>query len=123
MAMFEQLRPRITDPSKLSAVGPEKLLPLRQKFPSIPESNLQFLQEIGSGNIGGMQIYTGPIDPAFIYPIISEALAPVALFGDDYQSYFCFDTKHQYQVVEVDPTGELRPLDAPSEVFIQKYVD
>ena len=55
---------------------------------------------------------------------VDEALSSVILSGDDYQSYFYgFDTKYQYRVVEVDPTGELRPLDAPFEVFIQKYVD
>ena len=122
--MFEHLRAKITDPSRLSSTPAEIPLQLRVTYPHIPEAYLQFLQEIGTGDIGGMRMYSGPVNPDDIYPEISAELAPVILFGDDFQGYcYGFDTTRHFQLVEVEPSGEAHLLDESFEKFIEDYVD
>lgn len=85
----------------------EEIVRLRERYPGLPEEYLDFLCEVGSGDIKELQIYSGPTSAYGIYPCVDETLSHILLFGDDFQGHcFGFDVEKNYQVVEVDPSGK-----------------
>lgn len=99
---------------------------IRRSQPDVPKDYLEFLREVGAGEIGKSQynVYTGLIDPAEVYGETPPGLQNIALFGDDMQG-FCagFDTVN-WKVVEVDPTNMAAVPAANSfEEFIRKRID
>jgi hypothetical protein len=91
----------------------------------VPDDYLQFLQRIGSGEIGAAQytLYSGLVAPEEIYGDRPPELEHVALLGDDMQGYCAgFDTR-SWQVVEIDPTTmEPTPVADTFEQFIRQRI-
>ncbi len=107
MSIFDYLfRTRdVASLPKLTAAAQEKI---RTSFPGIPEDYVDFLGRIGYGNLGELQIYSAPIEPRDVFPCASEQLEAIVLVGDDLQGYcFGFDTTESYQLVELDPAGDI----------------
>jgi hypothetical protein len=61
-------------------------LSMREKFPNIPEHYLEFLKEVGVGNIGDdFAIYSEPVKPEEIFDneIVDAKLKKYLFIGDD----------------------------------------
>jgi hypothetical protein len=106
--MFEDIRPNIDNADSLARATTAELREMQRQFPGIPEDYTTFLRELGSGNLGEIQVYSGPIGPRDVYPLASGELEKVVLIGDDMQGYcFGFDVGNRFQLVEVDPKGQV----------------
>jgi hypothetical protein len=112
MTRIDEIRQRLSSTTKLTRLTPDELQKLRGEFPGRPEDYLQFLGEIGFGNLEAIFLYGGPIPPTDIYPRPKGDLSSIVLIGDDFQAYgFGFDVRNHFSMVEVDPRGnaESRP--------------
>lgn len=123
--MFEDLVAARTTSPALTSHDPSETARITAQFPGVPNDYPQFLQRIGSGEIGGGQytLYGGLIPPEEIYGDLPPELEHLVLFGDDMQGYCAgFDTR-TWQVVEVDPTTmELNPVADTFEQFIRQRI-
>jgi len=107
--MFTQIKDNIESVASLEQVSEADCNELRNKFPGIQEDYLNFLHQIGFGNLGDIQLYEGPVGPSSIYgEDLTERLDGLIVFGDDFQGYcFAFDSRDSYKVVELSPAGEI----------------
>lgn len=91
----------------LERLDKEEIQTLRNEFEGIPEDYLDFLHELGWGNIGDSlyKLYSGPVDPESIYgDDLEEYLKSILLFGDDYTGVNSgFIPAKNWIVVEVEP--------------------
>lgn len=106
MANFDDLstNPRFAG---LAKVPDCRLATMRHRFPGIPDDYVQFLSEVGSGDIGpgDFMLYDGLVEPRSIYGTVGKELNHLHLFGDDFQGFcFGFDPGDKWAVVEVDPS-------------------
>lgn len=105
MSIIDQLQRQFAG-SDLRQLTPAEISELKAETPELPQDYLGFLGMIGCGNLGELQVYSGPISPAFVYPQPKGDLSKIVLIGDDLQGYcFGFDTGRQGVLVEVDPRG------------------
>ena len=91
----------------------------------LPDDYLQFLTEVGHGDLGSLVIYSSPIDPAYVYSDArAESLKGLVLFGDDMQGFcYAFDLNAGYRVVEVDPRGRIdRTIEAGFGDFLRSFL-
>ncbi|WP_309397562.1 SMI1/KNR4 family protein [Cerasicoccus maritimus] len=97
----------------------QELDDIKGEHQGVPEDYLDFIGEIGSGDIydGGYKIYDGLVKPSSIYDEdTAEDLEGVLFFGDDYQGYCVgFDVNDDWKVVEYD--SSLGELDVIAESF------
>lgn len=108
MNRFDDVRGRIASIDALARLSSADVDGLRARYPGLPEDYLDFLVEVGSGDLGEFQIYSGPVPAPEVYPSDSGALGGVLLVGDDFQGYcFGFDRASDFRLVEVSPRGEV----------------
>lgn len=109
----------------LTPVSEARIAALLGEYPSMPADFIDFLVEVGAGNLGGdrYQLYDGLVGPDDIYGVVEDGLETVTLFGDDLQGFNNgFDTQN-WQVIEVDPTNATFQQVAPSfEAFIRDKI-
>ena len=110
MSMWNEIKKSVENVEGLTKLDANGAAALSSQFPGIPSDYLSFLQEIGFGNLGNIQIYSGPALCNSVYPQhVSDRLASIVLIGDDMQGYcFGFDIENQYRIVEVDDKGVSR---------------
>ena len=121
--LLAEIRKMIDDVGTLDRVPEDELKKLEIEFPGVPQSYLHFLSVFGKGDIGNLQIYSGPISPGDVYPKVSKELRSVVLFGDDFQGCcYGFDTTRGFRVVEVSPRGDVRLLEREFRNFIEFWV-
>lgn len=120
--MFEAIRAKIADPSRLILLPAEECLRLQHRFPALQPDYFEFLKTAGSGNLGALVIYHCPMESAEVYGSTrAEALSGIVLFGDDMQGYcYGFDLKEGGRVVEIDPKGN---IDHTIEPDFLKFLD
>lgn len=120
--MFEILRSKIVDPSKLIRLPTEECSRLQSRFPALPPDYFEFLKTVGSGDLGTIAIYNFPMEPVEVYGNArAEDLSGIVLFGDDMQGYcYGFDSKDGGRVVEIDPKGN---IDRTIEPGFLKFLD
>jgi hypothetical protein len=126
--MFEDLiSARAASPllASLTSHTPTETARISAQFPGVPDDYLQFLQRLGSGEIGvgKYTLYGGLVPPEEIYGELPPELEHLVLLGDDMQGYCAgFDTR-TWQVVEVDPTTmEPNPVADTFEKFIRQRI-
>lgn len=108
MGLFDKIRGRIPAGSQLPRLGTTDIGVLKDRLPGLPADYLQFLAEVGYGDLGEVQLHSGPSTAANLYAARSESLEGVLVFGDDKQGYcFGFDTNDGFRVVEISPSGEV----------------
>jgi len=120
--MFEEIKNELSD--QLGKLNDEEINILLTEFSGLPNDYLVFLKEVGYGNLGEIQIYSGPIPPNEVYPVNKE-LEGIILFGDDHQGYcFGFDSRDSFRVVEVDPKGSPdKSIESDFSSLIREYFD
>lgn len=108
MNAIDQIAKKIINRKNLTKVTPEQLKSIRLEYPGIPEEYLYFLGSIGYGNIGILQVYSGPVDPNSVFPKAIEELSSIHLIGDDAQGFcYGFNPKKGWVIVEVSPCGDV----------------
>jgi hypothetical protein len=108
MGKFDEIAQNIDNVEALTRASKEDIEAIRNKVPDIDNDYVEFLGEVGFGNLGDIQLYGGLINPSEIYPAPRELLDKVLLFGDDTQGYcFGFKVDEEMRVVEVDPKGSI----------------
>lgn len=90
---------------------------------SYPQDYVDFMHQIGFGNLGSLQIYNAPINPESVYPAHVQQLKTVVLFGDDFQGYcFGFDIADGMRVVEINPRGDVdKSVELSLKLFIRTH--
>ncbi len=121
--MFEDIYIKIHDPSELVQLTVEEISQLRSQYPQLPADYLEFLGEVGSGDLGNLVIYASPMSPAEVYGgSRSAGLDGILLFGDDMQGFcYGFDLKDDCRVVEIDPRGNVNRTIAPKFLSFVRY--
>lgn len=108
MSRFDDVRGRIASIDALARSSRAGVEIIRARYPGLPDDYLDFLVEVGSGDLGEFQLYSGPVPAPEMYPSGTGALAEVLLVGDDFQGYcFGFDRASGFRLVEVSPCGEV----------------
>lgn len=106
MGRLDDIRLKIAHAGSLSRLSEGDVVAIRSEFPGLPVEYLEFLQEVGFGDLGEIQLYSGPVEAASIYPSGAEPLTSILLIGDDMQGHcFGFDCDRNHQLVEIDPQG------------------
>lgn len=124
MGRYDDLQQSVTDLLvNLSPIGKDSARQLRSNHPGLPEDFIEFLLEIGAGEIGdGMfMLYNGLVQPMDIYgDEASEPLQAVLLFGDDMQGYCIGYITSNWKIWEINPLDwSMRPLADTFEQFIR----
>lgn len=122
---FYELWNWIDDPESLERLSEEKVSEIKRRFPGLPDDYIQFLREIGHGNLGVLVIYDSPIDPVYVYSEArAESLKGLVLFGDDMQGFcYGFDLQAGCRVIEVDPRGRVdRTIEAGFADFVRSFL-
>lgn len=107
---------------RLQRVDPTSIAALLEWLPGIPREYVDFLAEIGWGEIGNASymIYERVIPADEVIPGLEEVL----LFGDDFAGYLAgFDTRANWVIVEVDSAGDRDIVSETFDVFIRHKVD
>jgi hypothetical protein len=108
MAAFDDVKQKIEGVQRLTRLSETEAAALRSQHPGLPEDYVDFLVSVGYGDLGPLQLYSGPTQPGQVYPKSPPSLASLLLFGDDFQGYcFGFDVSESFRVVEVDPRGNV----------------
>ncbi|MCO6454945.1 MAG: hypothetical protein J5I93_06565 [Pirellulaceae bacterium] len=108
MSKFDAIVSNIDDTTSLVTLSDADVARLRNNYSWIDSDYLDFLREVGYGNLGELQLYNQPTPATSVYSVNGERLQSVLLFGDDMQGHcFGFDAENDYRVVEVTPRGEL----------------
>ena len=109
--------------SRLTPISEAEVISIRAQYPSVPEDYLDYLREVGYGDVGGgsYMIYSGLLQSDEIYdPETAEDLSRVAFFGDDFGGQCAgFDTSKNWVVVEVESIdNSLSEMSKTFEEFI-----
>lgn len=102
--------------SKLTPASEETVAEIKARCPGIPQDYLDFLREVGSGEVGesDFMIYEGPVAPEDVFGR-DDGLSHLLLLGDDFQGYcVAFDPTREWVVVEIDPTNRSVEVTASS---------
>jgi hypothetical protein len=111
MELFDRIRNRIPRARKLNSTD---IHALKEEYPGLPADYLQFLAEVGYGNLEEFQLHSGPSPADNFYPSNYKHLEGILIFGDDKQGYcFGLDVRDGFRVVEVSPRGEVSEEDDP----------
>ena len=72
----------------LTPVSPQELTELRERYPQVPDQFIEFLANVGFGEIGDCRymIYNGVAEPYMVYGE-TEGLERLLLFGDDFSGW------------------------------------
>lgn len=102
----------ITSPEDLGRISEEAINEYRSA--GYPNDYIDFLKEVGFGNLDEIQVYQEPTFASEIYPERRENLSKVRLIGDDMQGY-CFGYNCDEMIlVEVTPQGVIKEMAEPS---------
>lgn len=108
MDLFDRIRGQLSVVRQLPRLEAIDIGALRDRHPGLPADYLQFLAEVGYGDLGEVQLHSGPSAAENFCPAGSKGLESVLVFGDDKQGYcFGFDTIDGFRVVEISPSGEV----------------
>ena len=94
--------------SWLIPISEAEVISLRTEYPSVQADYLDYLREIGHGDLGdgSYMIYGGLLRSDEIYdPETAHDLRSILFFGDDFRGQCAgFDTSQNWVVVEVEST-------------------
>ncbi len=105
MARFDGLS-RSARLSKLTVVAPSRVDAIRSRYPWLPDEYLEFLRDIGAGEIGesSLMLYESPVPAKTIFG--HDAIPGVLAIGDDFQGYvYGYSPSADSSIVEIEPDG------------------
>jgi hypothetical protein len=126
MSMFINIKEKVEDLTLLMKATDKDVSAIKSNYPSIPDDYLEFLKEVGSGNLGILAVYSSPMKATEVYTSASESeLSSFVLFADDMQGYcYAFDKTANYRVVEIDPRGNVDySIEHDFLEFINSFID
>jgi hypothetical protein len=102
-----------------------------EKYQNTPSDYVDFLREIGYGEIGDgyFMLYSGFVNPSDIYDQTkADKLRYILFIGDDFNGRCIgFENSHLWELVEVDENQKINFLNISFEEFIRdkitKYID
>ena len=111
----------------LTPLDKHSIQKMKEENPGIPGDYLEYLQNVGWGNIGeSYMVYSGPIDPEDIFGVREDAnLEHIALFGDGF-SGDCdgFSIEKNWELVYIDHVSlKVYTWDLTFEAFIKKKIN
>ncbi len=110
MGRFDSIRNNIPNAESLRRLSTSEVEILRSRHPGLSEDYLEFLREVGFGNLGKIQLYSRPTSAGSVYSPMPKHLQQILLIGDDMQGYcFGFDTDNGFRLVEISPKGTIEP--------------
>lgn len=116
MSQFDDLRAQKgqgTPFDQLTPLATDALARLRAAHPDAPAGYLDFLANVGFGELGDatFMLYSGLLTPDEVYGETPEGLEGVLLFGDDLAGVNSgFDSANGWAIVEIDPTSYARDV-------------
>ena len=125
MSKFDQILAAINDVESLTQVTEEGLSSINDKHPGIQSEYLEFLRDVGAGNLGMLIVYSSLIEPIEVYTSArKDELSNYILFADDMQGYcYAFDKTANYRVVEIDPRGDVdTSIESSFVEFLQSFI-
>jgi len=97
------------------------------KHPGVPDDYIEFLEEIGHGDIGDnyFMLYGGLVEASEIYDESkAEKLKDIVFFGDYYDGHSIgFSKKGEWEMVDVDDRLKITFLNTSFESFIKNKLD
>lgn len=93
---------------KLTPLPTDALARLRAAHPGLPPGYLDFVGNVGFGELGeaSFMLYGGLLAPDEVFGDTPDGLRDVLLFGDDFAGTNCgFDSADGWRIVEIDPTN------------------
>lgn len=112
---------------KMHPLTNEQIQCIQQNYPGIPQDYLDFLIEIGYGNLNGTyRFFSGLVGPEEIYcPETTANLGNILLFGSDGQGYCAgFAPEQRWDLIEVDPLdNEVYSLERTFEEFVRRKLN
>lgn len=111
---------------RFDALSEEELKKEVDENPNVPAEYIDFLREIGFGDVGDgyYMIYSGLIAPESIFDeATAKELEGIMFFGDDFNGY-CggFLTNENWKLVEVGSSCDLYELEMTFEEFIREKI-
>lgn len=109
MSEFDDLVRHFSSMRSAEPLSAKEVDAIRSRHPGVPEDYLHFLEAAGHGDLGNVQIYSGPVAATSIYPDADEHLLEILMIGDDFQGYcFGFGPTDGWSIVAVSPRGEIQ---------------
>ena len=110
MSQFDDLAADKGQPplDKLTPLTGDALARLRAAHPQAPEGYIDFLGNVGFGELGeaSYMLYGGLLAPDEVFGDTPDGLQDVLLFGDDFAGTNAgFDTANGWRIVEIDPSN------------------
>lgn len=128
MSRYDDLINILTDKNlinKFEKIDEEKISPEIEENHNIPQDYIEFLRDIGYGDIGDgyYMIYSGLIKSDDIFDEeTAEELKDILFFGDDFNGYCTgFLTTKNWKLVEVN--GSINELEVSFESFIKRKLN
>ncbi len=130
MQRYDDLKKVLNDRNlaeRFQALPEAELKKLVGENPNAPADYIDFLREIGYGDIGDghYMIYSGLIAPEDVFDAgVAEKLDGILLFGDDF-SGFCggFATNKNWDLIEVDGCSDPYEPEMTFEEFIRGKIN
>lgn len=111
---------------KVTKLTESELNDLVERHPDAPKDYIDYLQEVGYGDIGDgyYMIYSGLIPPDSIFDAeTAKELEGLLLFGDDFSGYCgCFMTTEDWTLIEEDGSCEFYKPEMTFEDFIREKI-
>jgi hypothetical protein len=106
MSSISRLLHNLSGVKGLGRLTEDEIREFRRVGSALPSEYIEFVMDVGYGNLGSMQIYSRPIKAEDKFAGTGQSLQGILLFGDDLQGYlFGFDANQGNRVIEVDPMG------------------
>jgi len=109
----------------LSDLAPNIAEAIRNDLSKAPSKYLEFLQVYGAGELSSyFRIESELVLPEKIYGRNIPELNNILIFGSDIGDYlYAFDTENNWEVVELDTSGEIFERHGNFDKFINKVLD
>jgi len=126
MGRYDDLAPVLradADSQELTPLTSLQIDNLRADYPQVTEDYVDFMREIGFGEIDGYMFYGELVPADEIYGSdTANTLGRVLLFGDDFQGYCAgFDQDNHWTIIEIDPIRlSIYKINDSFEEFVRK---
>ena len=111
--------------NSLKSLEPKTSKAIMNDLNGAPEKYIEFLNQYGVGDLSSFfRIKYELSTPEEIYGSATEEIKDMLIFGSDIGDYlYAFDTKNNWEVVDLDTTGEIFDRYGDFETFMNTILD